>query len=91
MSLVTPNTNTLNVNNEVTQHGNGNGNRSLSCLLATHTHTHSHSLERETTAEGPYSLYPVLCLSLSLFLSRLTFDTVTAFSDLFHVDMRRSL
>lgn len=79
MSLVTPNTNTLNVNNEVTQRRQ----RSLSCRLP---------------------LCPELPIDVAASCgkwrrmesrrdnsrsTRLTFDTVTAFSDLFHVDMRR--
>jgi len=64
MSLVTPNTNTLNVNNEVTQHGNGNGNRSLSCLLATHTHTYNWKRQQQKVLTA--CILSSLSLSFSL-------------------------
>lgn len=101
MSLVTPNTNTLNVNNEVThgtarhgtEHGNGNGNGVtvivlpvLPCPVLPHRVLSSSRVETTGTGRGRRT-DPTRpgCAASPL----LTFDTVTAFSDLFHVDMRR--
>lgn len=100
MSLVTPNTNTLNVNNEVThgtaaygtEHGNGCGSGVTVIVLPLLPcpALPCHELRQQAPAPAPAQgrrTDPTRpgCAASPL----LTFDTVTAFSDLFHVDMRR--
>lgn len=90
MSLVTPNTNTLNVNNEVT-HGTATATVTVIVLPVALPHRRLPAAVQTTEQAVGWGRDPVRADATRLcrVASALTFDTVTAFSDLFHVDMRR--